>query len=175
METPMELIELKLRRLRGWFVAWFVTEGFIGIVASIGILESLGRLGLPGLNGETDGAGLGVTLSLVILAVLLALALWVFEALLVLRNWARVVLLAVAWISAVGAVTSFLGVGMLGMVSARFRGLNLEFLTLVSIFTNGLKLLFWGYVVATLQFDREVVERFHRSCFGRTPAESSQE
>ena len=38
--------------------------------------------------------------------------------------------------------------------------MGLGALTLISIVTNGLKLLFWGYVIATLQFDREVLAGF---------------
>jgi len=164
----MGLIEAKLRRLRGWFIAWFVAEGFIGIVASIGILQGLRELGLPGLNAETDRVGLSVTLSLFILAVLLGLALWVFEALLLLRNWARVVLLVVAWVSAAGAVTSFLGVGILGRVGAWLPDVDLGAFTLISIVSNGLELLLWGYVIATLQFDREVLAGFRR-CLMKVP------
>ena len=159
----MEPMEVKLRRLRGWFVAWFVAEAFIGIVASAGILEGLRGLGLHGLDAETNPVGLGALLSMFILAVLLGLALWIFEALLLQRNWARLVLLVAAWINVAGSVTSFIGLGSLGMVFAVFPGVDLGVLTLISIATNGLKLLFWGYVIATLQFDRKVLVGFHHT------------
>ena len=76
--------------------------------------------------------------------------------------------LVAAWVSAAEAVTSFLGMGILGMVGARLPGMGLGALTLISIVTNGLKLLFWGYVIATLQFDREVLAGFRR-CLMKVP------
>jgi hypothetical protein len=49
--------------------------------------------------------------------------------------------------------------------------MGLGTLTLISIVTNGLKLLFRGYVIATLQFDREVLADFPPRR-GRSPTET---
>lgn len=162
----MDLIERKLRRLRGWFIAWFAVEAFIGIVVSVTVLDGLHRVGLPGLGGGMDALSLGVVPSLFILAILMGLALWVFQALLQLQNWARLVLLVLGWFSVAEAVTSVLATGGLGMLRGCLPGIDLAGLALVSIITNALKLVFWSYVIATLQFDPGVREAFHGTACG---------
>lgn len=155
----MPKVEAKLRRLLAWFVAYFVVGS---VIADVVTVRMLGRL--PG--SVTGGCGpvasaFGVALlSVLIEIVVLALFLWVFHALLRLRDWARVVLLVFAWLGVLSAFTSLLSLGSLGMLSRWLPEVDLRQLALVGLVTNALGLLIWSYVLATLQFDREVRAAF---------------
>jgi hypothetical protein len=53
----------------------------------------------------------------------------------------------------------------LGLLRGLLPGVDLGGLAAVGLLTNSLKLLFWGYSILTLQFDREV-----RAVFVGVPA-----
>ena len=165
MET--ESVAARLRQLRGWFLVWFVVESIVGTAAAVGIVDGLRTSGFHGPALRASPAGLVVASSLLAEAAILALALWIFHGLLQWKHWARTVLLVVGWLTALGAVTSLLGASNLVLMRHLLPGVDLDALARVSLVTNSLKLLFWGYAILLLQFDREV-----RAAFPRVAAEA---
>jgi len=161
----METVVSRLRQLRGWFVAWFIIQSVIGTVTAIQVIDTLRAFAFFRSSLASSPRGLEVASSLFVEAVLLALGLWIFHGLLQLRSWARLTLLVVGWISALGAMTSLLSMGSLGLVRGLLPGVDLGGLAAVGLLTNSLNLLFWGYAILTLQFDREV-----RAVFVSVPA-----
>jgi len=155
----MPPVEVKLGRLRNWFVAYFVIASALANVVTVRVLAAM-----PGTLAPGCGAGLGLSgsMALAILVELgvLGLFLWFFYALVGRRNWARVVLLVCAWLGVAGAVSSLLSLGSLGTVQRWVPGCDLAGLVPISIVSNLLNLLVWGYVIRVLQFDREVTAAF---------------
>ena len=161
----MEAVVRRLRLLRGWFLALYVVQSFLAIVISIEVIGSLRRAG--GVAGAelarvSDADVLGWTLCA--LVGLLALVLWLFREVLRLRPWARLVLLVVAWVSAVSAAISVVAAPSAGTVApwvARYAdGLDVASLAPLSVLANALSLVLWGYVIWTLQFREDVRAAF---------------
>jgi hypothetical protein len=95
MPTALSL----LRRLRTWFVVWFLAQFVIGLVSLVVLLMSAARqLGMPELAGPV-AIGFAVAGSGVVAAVLLWLSWATFESLLGLKRWARLALLGGGWIT----------------------------------------------------------------------------
>ena len=161
----MEAVVRRLRLLRGWFLALYVVQSVLAIGITIDVIGSLRRAG--GVAGAelarvSDGHVLGWTLCA--LVGLLALVLWLFREVLRLRPWARLVLLVVAWVSAVSAAISVVAAPSAGTVApwvARYAdGLDVASLAPLSVLANALSLVLWGYVIWTLQFREDVRAAF---------------
>lgn len=166
----MDVIIARLRLLRGWFVVGFVVQSLVGTWAAlrvIGWMQDAPFYG-PALRAATPG--LVTSSSLLATAGLLVLALWLFHELLRLRNWARLVLLVLGWLSVLGALSSLLSASSLPDLARWLpgpsSGADLAGLARVSVATNGLSLLLWGFVIAVLQFDRGVRDAFTPSPAG---------
>ena len=98
----------KLTQLRGLFVAYFAAQLIVDIVLgwdlTRGALGSWRGYGLGGLRLSQGGL---LVLTLSGAGVLFALGLWLFQQLLRRKNWARVVLLVVGWLTAIDAPLVF--------------------------------------------------------------------
>jgi len=152
--------QIKLHRLRGIFVAYYALKSIVGAVVAFSILRPIA--GHSGLRGWSPGS-LAV-FSLMVAAVVLAVALFIFARLLERKNWARLLLLALGWLAVVSAVFSLLAASQLGeaggWISRLVPDLDwkrlMEFDRVQKIF----EFIFWGYLIAVLQFDEEVKKEF---------------
>jgi hypothetical protein len=153
---------LKLQRLRGIFVVYYILKSIAGAVVAFHILRPVA--GFHGLRGWSPG-GLAV-FSLTVMAAVLAIALFVFARLLELRNWARVLLLVIGWLAVIGAFFGLLmaapGLEMSSWLRRLLPGLNLDWQQVIQFdrVQKVFELIFWGYLIAVLQFDGEVRKEF---------------
>lgn len=155
---------IKLYRLRGIFVAYYILKSLVGAVVASSVLRPFAVEHHGELRGWTPGSL--AFFSLLVTAGVLALALLVFAQVLRRRNWARVLLLVLGWLAVVSA---FLGL----LMSSQFSDMNswlgrwvadldmdwdrlLAFDRVQKVF----ELLFWGYLISVLQFDNAVRAEF---------------
>ena len=159
----MDPVRTKLRRLRNWFTAWFVVEAVAGTAAAAYVLEGMRYLPWPRHMGAASTVEFTVGAGILVSAVLLFLALLVFDALLDFSPWARLVLLVLGWLTVGSALLNLLlfrsSSALLGSL-AGFGGAPGSALTAASLLSDAVNLLFWVWVIHTLQFDREVRDVF---------------
>ncbi len=155
----------KLSRLRWVFVVYFFVLVGIDIV--------VGWKMAGGWQGSFAGTGLDrwwstywafLLFYLLVSGVLLALGLWLFGRLPQKKNWARVVLLIVAWLTVMDAISTWLftsgNEGFLPWLASLAPGLDWHKAFLVDRIKDLLGLVFWGYAIYTLQLDREAKREF---------------
>jgi hypothetical protein len=173
----MDAVETALRRIRIWFVIWFIAEAIAGTAVAAWVLEGLGRqpllrhaLGGMGAAG-TVLAGFGVSL------VLLLLAMAVLDALQRLQPWARSVMLVIGWITVVSAALGLLSFSaasaLLDSLGAFGAGRS-DALSAVNLLTRAADLVFWAWVIYMLQLKPDVREAFARPCAPSPPAPTWQ-
>lgn len=154
---------LKLHRLRGIFVAYYILKSIAGAIIAFGVLRPI-AVGRHGLQEWSPGA-LAV-FSLAITALILWLAWLVFCQLLQRRNWARVLLLVIGWLTVISATLSLLMAPQLSDPASwlgRFvAGLDMDWERLLAYdrVQKIFELLFWGYLISVLQFDPAVRDEF---------------
>lgn len=159
----MDAVLATLRRLRRWFLVWFIAEAVAGTTVAVLVLDGLSRWPLVGsaIGGANASvtvlAGFGVSL------VLLLLALPLLEALVALRPWARTVMLVIGWITAVSSALEMLtfpaGAALLESMEALGRG-DWRVLWAAGQVTNVADLVFWSWVIYVLQIKPGVREAF---------------
>ena len=158
--------QIKLSRLRGVFIAYFVLKSVIGAVVAAIVLKPVHFSRLGRFGWRDFSAGSLVFLSLMVAAVILVIALLIFGQLLLRRNWARVLLLVIGWLTVIGAVFSLLAstqMGELGSWLSRLApdaGLDWQDLLQYDRVQKVFELLFWGYLISVLQFDPGVTREF---------------
>jgi hypothetical protein len=161
---------IKLYRLRGIFVVYFVLKSIVGAVVAFGVMRQgffreFGRWQFP--------PGAVMFFSLAVAAVILIVAWLVFGQLLLRKNWARVLLLVVGWLTVFSAVFSLLAsshFSQLGSwVSHWVADMDWEKLLQFDRIQKVFELLFWGYLISVLQFDAAVRDEF----FPQPPADAA--
>ena len=161
---------IKLYRLRGWFVIYYVLKSVVGAVVAFSILRPL-AIGHYGLRGWSPGSL--TAFSLIAAAVILAVALLIFGQLLLRKNWARVLLLVLGWLTVIGAVFSLLASSQIAnmgpWISHLLPEMDWQKLMNFDRVQKVFELLFWGYLIAVLQFDDEVKKEF----FPQPPADAA--
>lgn len=165
----MDAVHATLRRLRNWFVVWFVVQSAAGTIVAAYVVDGLRRH--PLLRHVMGGVSTDLTVSAGILGsmLLFVLALLVMASLLDLRPWARIVLLICGWITVVGAVANLLtlpGSAFLLGPAVRAAGGDWQMLEAVSVFTTTADLVFWSWAIYTLQVNPVV-----RGAFVSAPPE----
>ena len=160
----MDKVNTRLRRLRVWFVAWYAAQAVVGTWVAAWVIEGMRDTRAFRDALRVADPGMVTASSLVATLAILAALLGVFHALLRLRPWARLVLLVLGWLSVLGSLSSLVSAGSLPELArwapGLLRGLDLGGLAPVSVLTNLLTLVLWGYVIAVLQFDRDVRDAF---------------
>jgi hypothetical protein len=165
---------VKLYRLRGIFVAYFVLKSVIGAAVAWSMLRSevLGNLNY-GPDFREFPPGSLQFFSLIIAAMILAVAWLVFGQLLRRRNWARVLLLVVGWLTVISAVFSLLMSTSASQFSSWIAqwlpNMDWEKLMQYDRVQKVFELLFWGYLISVLQFDPAVRDEF----FPQEPVEKT--
>ena len=155
---------VKLHRLRGIFVAYYVLKSLAGAMVAWSVFRTLAEERLRGLRGWTPG-GLAA-FSLMVTVLILVLAWLVFSQLLLRRNWARVLLLVLGWLAILSAVFTLLTSTQLSEMGAWLSrlvpGLDLDWEKLMQYdrVQKVFELLFWGYLISVLQFDPQVRKEF---------------
>ena len=155
----------KLSRLRWAFVVYFVI--LVGIDTVVAWKMAGGWL------GSFPGTGLGrwrltywafLLVYLLVAGLLLALGLWLFGRLPQRKNWARVVLLVVAWLTVLDAISSWLFTsgtsGFLPWIAGLAPDVDWHLAFLVDRIKDLLGFVFWGYAIYVLQVDKEVKGEF---------------
>jgi hypothetical protein len=164
----MDAVHATLRRLRDWFLVWFVVEAAAGTAAAAYVLDGMGRHSL--LRYATGGVGAACTAlaGIVVSLVLLLLAWAVLEALLDLQPWARMVMLVFGWITVASAALNLLTLpGAMALVEpiVEITGGDWTVLMAVGAVTKLADLAFWSWVIYTLQVNPAVRKAFiHASC-----------
>ncbi len=164
----MDAVHAILRRLRTWFLIWFVAEALVGTAAATYVLDDMSRHPLLGhLTGGVSAAGT-VLAALVVSLMLLLLAWAVLGALLELKPWARIVMLVVGWITVVSAALSLLTLPAtwaqlepMGVLT----GADWSALEAVNVPAKVADLAFWLWAIYVLQMNAAVREAF--VCRGR--------
>ena len=164
----MAAVHAILRRLRNWFLVWFVAEALVGTAAAAYVLDGMSRDGLLGhVTGGVSAAGT-VLASLVVSLLLLLLACVVLHALLDLKPWARIVMLVVGWITVVSAALTLLTLPAtwaqlepMGVLA----GADWSALEAVNVPAKVADLAFWSWAIYVLQVNAVVREAF--VCRGR--------
>ena len=166
----MDAVHARLRRLRDWFVVWFVVEAAAGTAVAAYVLDGMSHHAV--LRYATGGVGAAGTVfaGIVVSLGLLLLAWAVLEALQAFRPWARTVTLVIAWITVVSAAIDLValpGAAAFLEFVAGLAGRDWAALMAASVLTKGLDLVFWAWVIYTLQSDPAVRDAFR--CAARDP------
>jgi len=159
----MDAVHAILRRLRNWFLVWFVAEALVGTAAAAYVLDGMSRDGLLGrVTGRVSAEGT-VLASLVVSLMLLLLAWIVLTALLDLKPWARIVMLVVGWITVASAALTLLTlpatwahVEPMGVLT----GADWSALEAVNVPAKVADLAFWLWAIYVLQVNAVVREAF---------------
>jgi hypothetical protein len=166
----MDAVHACLRRLRDWFLVWFVAEAAAGSAIAAYVLDGMGRHAL--LRYATGGVSAAQTIlaAAVVSLILLLLAWAVLEALLDLRPWARMVMLVIGWITVVSAALNLLtlpaSVALLESV-VQIMGGDWSVLVVASAITKLADLAFWSWAIYVLQMKPAVRSAF--LCHGALP------
>ena len=159
----MDAVHALLRRLRDWFLVWFVVEAAVGTAAAAYVLDGMGRHSL--LRYATGGVGApGTVLAGIVASLILLLLAWaVLEALLDLQPWARMVMLVIGWITVASAALNLLTLpGSMALIEpiVEVTGGDWTVLVASSALTKLADLAFWSWVIYVLQLNPGVREAF---------------
>jgi hypothetical protein len=170
----MDAVHALLRRLRNWFLVWFITEAVVGIAAAAYVLDGMGRH--PLLRYATGFVGTAGTIlsGVVVSLILLWLAWCVLQALLDLKPWARIVMLVVGWITVASATLNLLALpGTPALLEPVVMLTGGDWLALVAagVLTKAADLVYWSWVIYVLQMNTAVREAF--ACRTAPPQPSS--
>jgi len=159
----MDAVHAILRRLRNWFLVWFVAEALVGTAAAAYVLDGMSRDWFLGhLTGGVSAAGI-VLPALVVSLMLLLLAWALLRALLDLKAWARVVMLVIGWITVVSAALTLL---TFPATWAQFEpmgvltGADWSALDAVNVPAKVADLAFWSWAIYVLQVNPVVRKAF---------------
>jgi hypothetical protein len=160
--------QVKLFRLRGIFIVYFLAKSLVGTAVAWSVL----RLADPGVwrahaNFHELRPGSVVLIALTGIVLVLALAWLIFGQLLQRKNWARVLLLVIGWLTVISAVFTLLAsprIAELGSWLSRLApvtaGMDWQKLLQYDRIQKVLELFFWGYLIWVLQFDQAVRDEF---------------
>ncbi len=142
---------------------YFVFQSIVGTWAAAVTLQSTGD-SPPVRELQDVSAGLVVVSSLVACLLIFGVALALFHQLLQRRNWARITMLVIAWLSALSAAASLLSSPALlspsGWLERILPGVNWGLLFLTSAVTNLASLVYSVYMIRTLQSNEQVRAEF---------------
>lgn len=155
----------KIQQLRGFFVVYTVARLVAEIILSRRIfLETGEEYHHHNFQRWLTSPGILPILTILINGALFVLGLWLFHHLLKKKNWARILLLVVGWLTVVDAITSLLFTGQASNLVpwvARFApDLDWKRIVLIDRIKDLLGLIFWGYLIVVLQFDQPVKREF---------------
>lgn len=155
----------QLQRLRGWFTAYYMINLIGGTWASVVVVDAFRFSPLPNVHAlEHVSGGLVIAFSLLVGLVIFGVALALFHQLLQRKDWARVIMLVIAWLTALSAGMSLLSSFALfnpsGWLMRMLPEANWGIIGLTSLITNLASLVFAVYMIRTLQFDQQVRGEF---------------
>jgi uncharacterized membrane protein len=155
----------RLRRLRTWFAAYFVFQSIVGTWSAAIVVQSMSNSNLLPMRSLHDfSAGFVIISSLVVCLLIFGVALVLFHQLLQRKNWARVTMLAIAWLSALSAGASLLSSRVMlsssGWLERLMPDMSWGSLFLTSNITNLASLIYSIYMIRTLQFNQQVRAEF---------------
>jgi len=161
----MSQIDAKLSQLRGFFIICFAAQIIVDLVLGWDLIQNeRGGVRGYGLGRLNLSSGALLILALIIAGILLALGLWLFRQLMLRKNWARIVLLVVGWVTVADALSSFLltsgAAGFMSWLDSLEPGLHWPRVVLIDRTKDFIGLIFWGYLIYILQFKPEVKREF---------------
>jgi hypothetical protein len=155
----------RLQSLRRWFVIYYAFNLFVGTWASVVVVDAIRMSSLPYARSlERIPAGLVIAFSLLVGGAVFGVALVLFQQLLLRKNWARVVMLIIAWLSAVSSgINVFTSCALFspsGWLLQILPEANWGIIGLTNVTTNVASLVFSIYMIRTIQFDQQVRAEF---------------
>jgi hypothetical protein len=161
----MDAMHATLKRLRDWFLVWFVFEAVLGTAAAAYVLDGMGRHWF--LRYAVGGVGsAGTVLAAIVVSLILLLLAWaVLDALQQLQPWARTVMLVIGWITVISAALNLLllpGSAVLLEPIVALTGGDRAALMTVSALARLADLAFWSWAIYVLQANADVREAFDR-------------
>ncbi len=155
----------KLSQLRFFFIVYFVLKFIIDIAFVVSDVGMFHEMRMFGVNHFILQPVFMIGLIVVIDGILFAVGLWLFFYLLRSRAWARIVLLVVAWLTVVDALSGFL---LSPQAAEVLRNISTDTdwyrVMMVDRLTDILGLIYFGYLIILLQFDADVKKLFLPSC-----------
>jgi len=161
----METTTAELKRLRVWFVVYYLFNLVVGTYASLVVTDSLRSSALPFVHGmEYVPSGLVVIWSLFVGAVVFGVALLLFYQLLKRQNWARIIMLIIAWVTATSSFASLFSSFALfspsGWLSHKMPDADWGAIIPTSLLTNIASIIYAAYMIRKLQFDQQIKAEF---------------
>jgi hypothetical protein len=155
----------KLTQLRGLFVVYFVVLIIVDVLLGWDLIRwSMRNWRGSGMDRSQLSQGGLLILILSGAGLLFALGLWLFRQLLQRKNWARLVLLVVGWLTVIDGALSLLitsrATGFTPWLTSLAPGLDWHRAILVDRVKDLLGLVFWGYLVWVLQIAPDVKRDF---------------
>ena len=162
----------QLQRLRVWFVAYYLFNLVIGTWASIVVVNAFRASSMPFIDVLQDiPDGAVIVWSLCVGGAFFVLGMFLFHRVLQRENWARIVMLAIAWLTGVSALLSLLSTcgsfSASGWLAGVMPGVDWGMIGLLSGLTNLASLAFSVYTIRTLQIDQMIRQEFELPA--RTP------
>ncbi len=161
----MSRITAKLNQLRVFFIICLAAQLLVDIVMGWDLIPASSAFRrMHELGSLRLSCGSLLAIALLTAGALFALGLWLFQQLLRRKNWARIVLLVIAWLIVIDAVTSWLftswAMRLNPWMSRMAPGLDWHQALRVDRVKDFLGLLYWGYLIFVLQFDAAVKGEF---------------
>jgi hypothetical protein len=155
----------RLEQLRRWFVAYFVFQSIVGTWAAAVTMHSISDSNLlPSRELQDASAAFVIVSSLFACLFIFGVAFVLFHQLLQRKNWARVAMLVIAWLSALSAgVSLLLSPALLSpseWLERIMPSINWGFLLLTSAATNLASLVYSVYMIRMLQVNEQVRREF---------------
>jgi hypothetical protein len=161
----MKNFSWKLHQLRGFFIIYLVARFGIEIFPGWDIVRDLLEEGrFHGINRLVFPPGVLFFLIGFVMLVMVLLGLWIFHNLLQKKNWARIVLLIMGWLAVADSVFSLIftaqSSGLFYWLMDLAPDMDWSRILLVERLKDILGLIFWGYLIVVLQFDRRTKQVF---------------
>ena len=161
----MNQITAKLSQLRRFFIIYFSAQLIVDIIIGWDLIQvGLGSWRGYGLGRLQVSRGAFLPLILFVAGVQFALGMWLFRRLLQHKQWARVILLVIGWLTVADALLSFLFTsgtrGLVPWLNNLVPDLDWQRALLVDRIKDFLGFLFWGYLIYILQFNAKVKRDF---------------
>jgi uncharacterized membrane protein len=155
----------KIHQLRGFFVVYTLVRLGVETILGWGVTRDMSVKGTYyEFTRWLTSPGILLIMIILITAFILVIVLWLFSNLLQKKNWARILLLVIGWLTVVDAISGLLftarGSNFIPWVTELVPGLDWQRIMFIDRIKDILGLLFWGYLIVVLQFDPKIKGEF---------------
>lgn len=158
----------KLHQLRGFFIVYLLARFGLEFVLGWDIIRDLFKKGrFHSIDRLVVAPGLLLVLIGFVMLTMVLLGFWLFHHLLKKKNWARILLLIIGWLTVLDAIFSLLlttgNSGFIPWLIDMVPGMDWQRILLMERLKDILGIIFWGYLIVILQFDQRTKQIFLRS------------